>query len=85
MTSILLNLKKLQMSGSNKILENHFHFKIDTEHFYVFFIGINNIKKKHFIRKSLFHIEMKKKIKLNETSFIVKVVDINVNSKDHTI
>lgn len=26
-----------------------------------------------------------KKIKLNETSFIVKVVDINVNSKDHTI
>lgn len=72
------------MSGSNKILENHFHFKIDTEHLYVFFIGINNIKK-HFILKSSFHIEMKKKIKLNETTFIVKVVDINVNSKDHTI
>lgn len=51
MTSIILNLKKPQMSGSNKILENHFHFKIDTEHLYVFFIGINNIKKKTFYSK----------------------------------
>lgn len=73
------------MSGSNKILENHFHFKIDTEHLYVFFIGINNIKKKTFYSKEFISYRNEKKIKLNKTSFIVKVVDINVNSKDHTI
>lgn len=84
MPSIILNLKKPQMSGSNKILENHFHFKIDTEHLYVFFIGINNIKKT-FYSKEFISYRNEKKIKLNETSFIVKVVDINVNSKDHTI
>lgn len=73
------------MSGSNKILENHFHFKIDTEHFYVFFIGINNIKNNFLFERVYFISKWKKKIKLNETSFIVKVVDINVHSKDHTI
>lgn len=43
------------------------------------------ISEKTFYSKEFISYRNEKKIKLNETSFIVKVVDINVNSKDHTI
>lgn len=48
------------MSGSNKILENHFHFKFDTEHLYVFFIGINNIKKTFYSKEFISYRNEKK-------------------------